>query len=68
MECHPCDFGNQDIYLIYACGNDFVLSGATLRLEVARYDQNESKAIVENRFRVIYNKPFSLVGDAIQGY
>ena len=37
MERHPFIEGEHDIYLIYACGPNFILNGASLKLEVAQY-------------------------------
>ena len=37
LERFPWTEGPQDFYLIYACGADFVLSGANLKVEMAMY-------------------------------
>ena len=34
MERYPYHEGEMDIYLIYACGGEFLLSGASIKLEV----------------------------------
>ena len=46
MERYPFLKGPADIYLIYACGEEFVLSGADLRLEVSMYEPNTEKSEV----------------------
>ena len=58
----------MDIYLIYACGGEFLLSGASIKLEVVQYVGSETRADVEQRFQVVYNGPFNLTGEAAQGY
>ena len=68
MERYPHEVGDMDIYLIYACGRDFVLSGASLKLEMVVYASYENRNEVENRFQVVFNEPLVLEGDAAQGY
>jgi len=41
MERFPFKNGLMDIYLIYACGPEFMLNGANLKLEMALYGENE---------------------------
>ena len=60
--------GKQDIYLLYACGDNFALSGARLKIEFARYAENDTKEAVEAKFREVYLKPLRLEGEARQGY
>ena len=50
MERIPHKNGSMDIYLIYACGPEFMLVGANLKLEIALYGENEQRATVESRF------------------
>ena len=47
MERFPYQDGEMDLYLIYACGAEFLLSGATIRLEMVQYGGTESRANVE---------------------
>ena len=56
MERFPYKEGSMDLYLIYACGNEFLLSGASLKLEVVQYAGSESRGAAEQRFQVIYNE------------
>ena len=50
MERYPHSVGEMDIYLIYACGREFVLTGANLKLEMVIYANYENRSEVENRF------------------
>ena len=50
MERYPYETGPMDIYLIYACGQDFVLSGANLKIEMAMYESTDLRNNVEGRF------------------
>ena len=50
MERYPHSVGELDIYLIYACGREFVLTGANLKLEMVIYANYENRSEVENRF------------------
>ena len=68
LERHEVVNGNLDIYLLYACGENFALSGAMLKLECARYGNNDSKEAVEQKFRTVYDKPLTFEGEARQGY
>ena len=68
MERHPYVEGEQDIYLIYACGPEFMLTATNLKLEWAYYSATESRASVEGRFQQVYNEPLVLTGDAATGY
>jgi len=71
LERHPVVSGPQDIYLMYACGPEFILNGANLRIEVATYNGSDThnKSQIEPRLQAIHNAPFSLEGDAgVPGY
>ena len=68
MERYPYTQGPADIYLIYACGEEFVLSGANLKLEVALYEPNNDRDTVNSLFKTVYNEAFSLTGEEAQGY
>ena len=68
MERYPYMQGPADIYLIYACGEEFVLSGANLKLEVAQYEPNTERSEVERLFKTVYSEALSLTGEAAQGY
>lgn len=68
MERHPYQEGEMDIYLIYACGAEFMLNSAGLKLEVVQYAESETRMNVESRFQTVYNEPFTLTGDAATGY
>ena len=50
MERHPYEEGNMELYLIYACGGEFLLSGANLKLEFVQYGGSEPRNNVEGRF------------------
>ena len=68
MERYPYFQGPMHIYMIYACGEEFVLSGAILKLEVAMYDANCDRDAVERLFKTVYSESISLTGEAAQGY
>ena len=68
MERHPYAEGEMDIYLIYACGAEFMLTAANVKIEMAQYAETESRMAVSDRFRQVYNEPFTLTGDAATGY
>ena len=73
MERFPLkqDSVDYDIYLIYACGGDFNLSGAKLKVEVSFYDSSPDgsrRGNIEQNFHVCYNKPLQLAEGSRQGY
>ena len=68
MERFPYDQGEMDLYLIFACGAEFLLSAASLKLELVQYAGSEHKPQVEQRFQVIHQIPLELAGEAAQGY
>ena len=50
IERAKVETGDFDIYLLYACGPNFMLSGAQIRVEVAQYLETERRQDVEQRF------------------
>ena len=48
--------GDNEIYMMYAGGNDFCLIGARLRICIAAYDNQENN--LEDFWNEKYNEPF----------
>ncbi len=66
VERCPIAMGPHHVYLQYACGRDFLLTGANMRIEAAKYNPatDHSKEEISGRFQIIYNQPFRLEGEA----
>ena len=54
--------------MAYACGNDFSLQGAKLKVEVVNYTSGNSRLQVERNFVTIYDAPFQITGEDANGY
>ena len=62
MERFPPANGIHDIFLLYACGDQFALNGANLLLEVAEYNDRDGREEVLNHFHTIFDHPLYIEG------
>ena len=57
-----------DLILSYGQGEDFIMMGTKVTVEVASYDQNDNRQTVEGRFVQIFEKPLDLQGNGRPSY